>query len=50
MVPPRLTVELVAVTLAAVMYVFRCLIQEDVPFTAGILRPIRLIAPEGTVA
>ncbi len=38
-----------AVTLAAVMYVFRCLIQEDVPFTAGILRPIRLIAPEGTV-
>jgi len=38
-----------AVTLAAVMYVFRCLIQEDVPFTAGILRPIRLIAPEATV-
>ncbi len=38
-----------AVTLAAVMYVFRCLIHEDVPFTAGILRPIRLIAPEGTV-
>jgi len=38
-----------AVTLAAVMYVFRCLIQEDVPFTAGILRPIRLIAPQGTV-
>lgn len=37
-----------AVTLAAVMYVFRCLIREDVPFTAGILRPIRLIAPEGT--
>ena len=28
---------------------FRCLIQEDVPFTAGILRPIRVIAPEGTV-
>jgi N-methylhydantoinase B/oxoprolinase/acetone carboxylase alpha subunit len=38
-----------AVTLAAVMYVFRCLIKEDVPFTAGILRPIRVIAPEGTV-
>ncbi len=38
-----------AVTLAAVMYAFRCLIQEDVPFTAGILRPIRLIAPERTV-
>jgi N-methylhydantoinase B len=38
-----------AVTLAAVMYVFRCLIKEDVPFTAGILRPIRVVAPEGTV-
>src|SRR5207237_11952 len=38
-----------AVTLAATMYVFRCLIEDDVPFTAGILRPIRLIAPEGSV-
>jgi N-methylhydantoinase B/oxoprolinase/acetone carboxylase alpha subunit len=38
-----------AVTLAAVMYVFRCLIPEDVPFTAGILRPVTLIAPEGSV-
>jgi N-methylhydantoinase B/oxoprolinase/acetone carboxylase alpha subunit len=38
-----------AVTVAAVMYVFRCLIPEDVPFTAGILRPIRVIAPEGSV-
>ena len=37
-----------AVTLAAVMYVFRCLMKEDVPFTSGILRPIRVIAPEGT--
>jgi N-methylhydantoinase B/oxoprolinase/acetone carboxylase alpha subunit len=38
-----------AVTLAAVVYVFRCLIKDDVPFTAGILRPIRVMAPEGTV-
>ena len=38
-----------AVTLAATMYVFRCLIQDDVPFTAGILRPILVIAPEGSV-
>ncbi len=38
-----------AVTLAATMYVFRCLIDDDVPFTAGILRPIRVIAPEGSV-
>ncbi len=38
-----------AVTVAAVMYVFRCLVDEDIPFTAGILRPIRVIAPAGTV-
>lgn len=38
-----------AVTLSATMYVFRCLIEEDVPFTAGILRPIEVIAPQGTV-
>ena len=38
-----------AVTTAAVMYVFRCLVPEDIPFTSGILRPIRIIAPEGTV-
>jgi len=38
-----------AVTLSATLYVFRCLLQEDVPATAGLLRPIRVIAPEGTV-
>ncbi len=38
-----------AVTLSAVTYVFRCLIREDVPYTAGILRPLTVIAPEGTV-
>jgi N-methylhydantoinase B len=38
-----------AITLAATMYVFRCLIPEDVPFTSGILRPIQVIAPIGTV-
>jgi len=38
-----------AVTVAAVMYVFRCLIQEDVPFTAGTLRPIEVHAAEGSV-
>ncbi len=31
------------------MYVFRCLVEEEIPYTAGILRPIRVIAPEGTV-
>jgi len=38
-----------AVTTAAVMYVFRSLVTEDIPFTSGILRPIRIIAPEGSI-
>jgi N-methylhydantoinase B/oxoprolinase/acetone carboxylase alpha subunit len=38
-----------AVTTSAVMYVFRCLVPEEIPFTAGILRPIRIIAPEATI-
>jgi len=38
-----------AVTTAAVAYVFRSLIEEDVPFTAGLMRPIELKAPAGSV-
>jgi len=38
-----------AVTTSAVMYVFRCLVPEEIPFTAGILRPVRIVAPEGTI-
>ncbi len=38
-----------AVALSATAYVFRCLIREDVPYTAGILRPIEVIAPERSV-
>ena len=38
-----------AITYSACFYVFRCLVQEDVPATAGLMRPIRVIAPEGTV-
>ena len=38
-----------AITYSACFYVFRCLLAEDVPATAGLMRPIRLIAPEGTV-
>jgi len=38
-----------AVAVSASMYVFRCLITADVPYTAGLLRPIRVIAPEGSV-
>src|SRR5216110_3734507 len=31
------------------MYVFRCLMAEDVPYNAGLLRPIRVVAPERTI-
>jgi N-methylhydantoinase B len=38
-----------AITLSACFYVFRCLLSDDVPATSGLMRPIRLIAPPGTV-
>ena len=38
-----------AITQSACFYVFRSLQREDVPATAGLLRPIRLIAPAGTI-
>ncbi|HEV2733013.1 MAG TPA: hydantoinase B/oxoprolinase family protein [Terriglobales bacterium] len=38
-----------AITYSACFYVFRCLLREDVPATAGLMRPIRVIAPQGTV-
>ena len=38
-----------AITESAVFYVFRCLLDEQVPATAGLMRPIRVIAPLGTI-
>jgi N-methylhydantoinase B len=38
-----------AITYSACFYVFRCLLSEDVPATSGLMRPIRVIAPSGTV-
>ncbi len=38
-----------AITYSACFYVFRCLLEEDVPATSGLMRPIRVIAPAGTV-
>jgi N-methylhydantoinase B len=38
-----------AITYSACFYVFRCLLEDDVPATAGLMRPIRVIAPEGTI-
>jgi N-methylhydantoinase B len=38
-----------AITYSACFYVFRCLLAEDVPAAAGLMRPIRVVAPEGTI-
>ena len=38
-----------AIAWSACFYVFRCLLQEDVPAAAGLMRPVRMIAPAGTV-
>jgi N-methylhydantoinase B len=38
-----------AIADSAVFYVFRCLVDDQVPATSGLLRPIRIVAPEGTV-
>jgi 5-oxoprolinase (ATP-hydrolysing) len=36
-----------AITMAAVLYVFRTLIDDAIPLNAGCLRPLELIVPEG---
>jgi 5-oxoprolinase (ATP-hydrolysing) len=36
-----------AITTAAVLYAFRCLLNEDVPLNAGVLAPLKLIIPTG---
>jgi len=38
-----------AITYSACFYVFRCLLHEDIPAAAGLMRPIQVIAPEGTI-
>lgn len=38
-----------AITVSAVAYVFRCLVGGDVPASAGLMEPIEVIAPSGTV-
>jgi 5-oxoprolinase (ATP-hydrolysing) len=35
-----------AVTRAAVLYAFRCLVDDDIPLNDGCMKPIRLIIPE----
>jgi 5-oxoprolinase (ATP-hydrolysing) len=36
-----------AVTMAAVLYVFRLLVEDDIPLNAGCLKPLEVIVPEG---
>jgi N-methylhydantoinase B len=38
-----------AIAVSATTYVFRCLIREDVPYTAGMMRPLEVIAPARSV-
>ena len=38
-----------AITLSACFYVLRCLLAEDAPATAGILRPLTLTTPIGSI-
>ncbi|MCC7348289.1 MAG: hydantoinase B/oxoprolinase family protein, partial [Variibacter sp.] len=37
------------VTRAAVLYVFRVMVDDDIPMNAGCLRPIRIVIPEGSM-
>ena len=38
-----------AITVSAVSYVFRCLVGGEVPASAGLMEPIEVLAPLGTV-
>ena len=38
-----------AVTVAAVLYVFRTLVAEPIPLNAGCLRPLTIVVPAGTL-
>ena len=38
-----------AITVSAVSYCFRCLVGGDVPASAGLMEPIEVVAPKGTV-
>jgi 5-oxoprolinase (ATP-hydrolysing) len=38
-----------AVARAAVLYVFRTLVAEDIPINAGCMRPLRIVMPEGSM-
>jgi 5-oxoprolinase (ATP-hydrolysing) len=38
-----------AISVAAVLYVFRTLVDDDIPLNAGCLKPLKLVLPEGSM-
>ena len=38
-----------AVCMAAVLYVFRTLVDDDIPMNAGCLKPLEIVIPEGSM-
>ena len=36
-----------SITKAAVLYVFRCLVADDIPLNAGCLKPLDIVVPDG---
>ncbi len=38
-----------AIAESAVFYVFRCLLNDQIPATSGLMRPFKVITPEGTI-
>jgi 5-oxoprolinase (ATP-hydrolysing) len=38
-----------AITMAAVLYVFRTLVDDEIPLNDGCLRPLHVVAPEGSM-
>ncbi len=38
-----------AITRAAVLYVFRCLVQDTIPLNEGCLKPLKIIIPPGSM-
>ena len=37
------------VTRAAVLYVFRCLVDDDIPMNEGVMKPLEVVLPAGTM-
>jgi len=38
-----------AITRAAVLYVFRCLVGDDIPLNAGCMKPLNIVIPKGSM-